>query len=447
MRRSTSGQTSWPNHSGGVDVGRPAHGGHEGGRGGGRRGRRPDGIGVPAVGADEDVAARPAGRRWRSRSLTTTTVSKRRQRRRRSMAPRAAASAWATRPAGPAPDAGVAAHQRRLHVVEVEDAVGCAATWRATRRHLQVLHLEQVDGALGGGPVAPRRRARGCRSGRPRHCGSAARRAAARAAVGRHGTLRTSMPETLEPGHVAVAVVVGAQHDFGALGQAARRRPGRAACPRRCRGAGTNLVTMSTLTATPSRSGRPTGGARPAVHLGRWRRLEPRCPVSLGRDTSTLGQPGAQLVVGDEPIERLGQRVGIAAGARASPLSPSKTKSGMPPARVPTTATPDAWASRTLSPKGSATDALTRTSRARSVAGTSLVRPTKRTRSPSSRLGLGPHPLGVAVGGEPATAHHDQVGAGRGALEQAHGPDEHVHALLGVDATHDPHQRGLLVGA
>ena len=78
--------------------------------------------------------------------------------------------------------------------------------------------------------------------------------------------------------------------------------------------------------------------------------------------------------------------------------------------------------------------------------GTSLVRPTKRTRSPSDALGLGPHPLGVAVGGEPRAPHHHQVGARRRAGEQAHGAHQHVDALFGVDATHDPDQRCVPVG-
>ncbi len=94
-----------------------------------------------------------------------------------------------------------------------------AGTWRATRHHLEVLHLQQVDGPLAGGAVDL-----------VDEIGAVepARRDAARLHHAARGTGRGGPPgdaahvdaEALQSGHVAVAVVVGTQHHVGPLRQA-----------------------------------------------------------------------------------------------------------------------------------------------------------------------------------------------------------------------------------
>ena len=184
---------------------------------------------------------------------------------------------------------------------------------------------------------------------------------------------------------------------------------------------------------------------RPAVHVGHGLRPDgqrvARHDGIAGRPRKVVAQPGSA----ENPAAA--RPPGHPAGREppAGPSSPSVTNSGMPPASVPITGTPQAWASRTLSPNGSEAEALTSTSSERSTAGTSSTGPTKRDRSPrrddaSARsCGL------VAAVVERGCAHHGEMAPCRRPVQHRHRLHHRPDALLRVDAADDPDDR--LVGA
>ncbi len=208
-------------------------------------------------------------------------------------------------------------------------------------------------------------------------------------------------------------------------------------CPPLLSGSGRNLVTMSVLTAPP-RAVPAVAPGHLAVHAGH--RVRPgrqgvvRHDVVAGRARRGRGAARARPSIRLRPAARASGRP----GATSRPVSPSVTNSGMPPASVPITGTPHAWASRTLSPNGSEFDALTSTSSERSTAGTSSTGPTKRERSPSRarrlRPQLRPRRCRRRAPGAPTTARWLRCGL---AVQHAHGPHHGPDALLGVDAADD----------
>ena len=400
---------------------------------GSRRGQRAARVGVPAVGTDQDVrdpggqpAALPlAHHRPRGRTPAAgraPCAAARPPRRGRGARPGPARRGHSC-PPGPTPRCGGRGRVVRGDSRATAPSAGTrpAAGRRAPPRRR----------------VAPRRPARCSRTGRPRRCASAAPPPGARRGEPPRDATHVDA-ETPEPGHVGVAVVVGAQHDVGQLGQAAGDRQ-RALLAAVVVGQRQELRDHEHPHGVPPD---PTGDRCRglAVHPGD--DVGPGLDAAtLGRGASALGEPTAQLVVGDQAVEGLGQGVGVAARDR-QPVSPSETNSGMPPARVPITATPAGLGLEDAEPEGLGHRALTSTSRARRTPGTSFMRPTKRTRSPKDALGLGPHPLGVAVGGEPAHFPPRPDGAPAAApWSMPMARTSTSDALLGIDAAHDPHQR------
>ena len=129
VRRCTSGHTSAANHRAASTLGAHPIVATKAAVGDGAGGSGPPGSGSLPLGQTSTFGPTPAGRRWRSRVRSPPRRCRTTARGPRSMcAAGRRPRAWASRIpwAAPLADPGVAAHQRRLHVVEVEH-LACGA--------------------------------------------------------------------------------------------------------------------------------------------------------------------------------------------------------------------------------------------------------------------------------------------------------------------------------